>query len=107
MMRLMQIVELAPGMGPTGGFDDASGFIKPVETRIAIGLQNALVILQVTRRMLALAIRRVGKPDCRSLFTTSGSIVSNIRPQAPGLGLSPARLKHRNGHIIAMDLLTA
>jgi hypothetical protein len=37
----MQVVRLAPNMGPACSFLDTTIFIKMMETRVAIGLQRA------------------------------------------------------------------
>jgi hypothetical protein len=36
----MDVVELAPHMSPTCGFDDPAGFVEMMESSIGIGLQN-------------------------------------------------------------------
>jgi hypothetical protein len=67
-------------MRPARGLEDSAVFVKPVEARIAIGLQNASIVFQMGRRMLALAIRRVGEPDRRWLFAAGRTIIANIGP---------------------------
>src|ERR1700733_5802539 len=78
-------------MGPAGGFYDPSRFVELIESRIAVGLQDARVTLQMLCRMFPFSIRRVGEPHRRSLFTARRPIVANICPQAARLGLSIAR----------------
>ena len=58
--RLIQVVELAPDMRPAGHFDDGAGFIEPVETGKAIGLQRSVEVLEMIPWMLTFAVRRVG-----------------------------------------------
>ena len=55
----MQIEKLSSYMCPAGSFDDGARLIQPVESRITVRLQDAVIVLQVARRMFAFAIRRV------------------------------------------------
>jgi hypothetical protein len=55
--------------------------VQSVEPRIAIGLQNALKIAQVSARMLAFAIRRVREPNGRRYFNARRSIIEHIGQQ--------------------------
>jgi len=66
-VRLHQIVKLAPDVGHAGRFLDRSAFVKLVEAGVGVGLKGALEVLQVTLRMLSLAVRRVGEPHCWSV----------------------------------------
>src|ERR1700756_2155596 len=106
-MRLVKVVELASDVCPACGFTDAALFVKPVETCVSISLQNALIVPQVRRRMLALAIRRISEPDRGWRFAARGPVVANIRPQTARLCLAVARLQHRNRHIVAVQFLRA
>ena len=106
-MRLMQIVELSSHMRPARRLDNPPGFVEPVETRIAIGLQNALIVLQMFSRMLTLAVGRVSEPYRRCRFAARWPVVANIGPQAACLRLPVARLQHRNRHVVAVQFLRA
>ena len=73
-MRDMDLVELAPGMGPTRDFVDRSAFIELLETGEGVGLQSALVVLQVLPWVLSPAIWQVAagaivSPEGRSSRT--------------------------------------
>ena len=60
-MRDIDLMELAPGMGPTRDFVDRSSFIELPEAGEGVGLQSALIVLQVLPWVLSPAIRRVGE----------------------------------------------
>ena len=47
-------------MRPTRCLHDAACLVELVEPRVAIGLQDAPVVPQMSGRMLSFAIRRVG-----------------------------------------------
>lgn len=79
-VHLMQIVEFAPHVRPARGFTDSPVGVKRVETGVGIGLQDACEGLEVALRVLALAVRRVGKPDRRWIVAARRSIVANIGP---------------------------
>ena len=53
---LVQISEAASCMGPARGLDDASRLIQLAPAAVGIGLQHAVEGLEVSLRMLALAI---------------------------------------------------
>ena len=67
--KFRQFEQFAPAMCPTSGLNDeawlSSRQVKVIESGISIGLQDATVVFQMSRRMLAFAIRRVGEPDRR------------------------------------------
>ena len=54
-MRDMDLVELAPGMRPARDFVDRSSFVQVVEAGVSVGLERALVELEVLACPLALA----------------------------------------------------
>ena len=43
----MDLVKLAPGMGPAGDLVDRSSFVEMMEAGVGVGLQRTLVKLQV------------------------------------------------------------
>jgi hypothetical protein len=55
-------------------------------------------------RVLALAVRRVSKPHGRRSTVARGTIVANISPQAPRLGLAVARRQHRHRRVVRVQL---
>jgi hypothetical protein len=55
--RYMEIVELAPYMGPARSFLDAAISIEMMEAGVAIRLQRAAEVAQMLARMFSLAIR--------------------------------------------------
>src|SRR5665213_660993 len=79
-LRFHQVVELAADVGHAGSFEDGTVFVELVEAGIGIGLQNALVVLQVPLRMLSLAIGRVGEPCGGSVLRSGRPIVANVSP---------------------------
>src|SRR5271156_606069 len=106
-MRLIQIVKLTPHMSPTRGLKDPAAFVKPVEAGIAIGLQDATVVFEMIRRMLAFAIRRISEPHRRWRFAASRAVIANVGPQAASLCFTVARFQHRYRHIVAVQFLRA
>ena len=103
-VRLFQIVELAPHVRPARGLMNAAIFVELIEARVGIGLQRAAKLLQMLRGMLALAIRRVGKPHGGRGGVARRTIIANVGPQAPGLRLALARSQHRHRRVIGVQL---
>lgn len=56
-------------------------------------------------RMLALAIRGIGKPNGRRIGATGRSIIAHVAPQAPLPRRSSARTEHRHRSIVAMNFV--
>src|SRR5579863_10389553 len=104
-MSLVQVEELPAHMRPTRGLDDLSRLVEFVEARVPISLQDAAIVLQMTCRMFAPAIRRVSEPHRRRRVVSSRTIVPNIRPQTTGLRFAIAGFEHRNRHIVAVQSL--
>ena len=77
-------------MRPASGLANAPGRIDLVESRVAIGLQRAREVAQVTLGMLALAIGRVREPHPRRRGVPGGPVIPNIRPQSPRFRSSQA-----------------
>src|ERR1700692_4807789 len=104
-MRDMDLVELASGMSPTRDFVDRSSFIELLEACEGVGLQSALIVLQVLPWVLSLAIGRVGEPYGWSALIAGRPVVPDIGPEPPDPGLAVARRKHRTGVSSACSLL--
>ena len=103
----MQVKELAADMCPAGRLLNATCVVQPVEAGIGIGLQRALEIGEMAMRMLASAVRRISKPDCRGGTVASRAIIANICPQAPLLGSTLTWRQHRNGCVISVQFAGA
>src|SRR5260370_9272896 len=88
LVRLHQVEELAPDMRHARSFLYQAVFIELVEARVGVGLEDATEVCQVPLRMFALAVRRVGEPDCRSIERTGGAIVADIGPSLTMSALS-------------------
>ena len=58
----MNVMELAPGVSPTGNFVDGAISVKMMKAGVGIGLQRTLEILQMSSRVFALAVLRVSEP---------------------------------------------
>jgi hypothetical protein len=84
-MRDVDLVELAPRMGPARDFGDRSIFIKLLEACICICLERTLVELEVLLRVFGLAIGRVGEPDGRSGIFSGGPVIADIGPEPSDL----------------------
>jgi hypothetical protein len=101
----MDVEELAPGMRPARHFDDGVVPVDHVEPRIAVGLQDAAETAEMVRRMGAAAVGTVAVEGRRRCRAAPGTVVTDIDPQPPGLGLGGARRPHRHGGVVAMDLV--
>jgi hypothetical protein len=90
---LLQVVELAPHVRPTGDFlDPTIFFMELIESSIGIGLQRTLKRTQMLLGKFTLAIGRVREPHGRCRRVACRPIIANIRPQTARLGL--AALNH-------------
>src|SRR5579863_9396822 len=77
-MRHLQVIELAPHMGPTGRFLDLSALIKMMKSCVGIRLQDAAEAAQMLAWMLATPIRRVRKPHPWRRAIACRTIIANI-----------------------------
>ena len=100
----MDLVELAAGVGPAGHFEDRTIFIERAKTRIGICLKRSSEELQMSLRMFAAAVGRVGEPHGRRRRIAAGTAVAHIGPEAAGLGSSVARREHRDGRVVGVQL---
>jgi hypothetical protein len=71
-MSDMDLVKLAPRMGPAGDFVDRSCFVELLEASKGISLQSALVGLKMLPWVLTPAIGRVGEPYGRRVVSPEG-----------------------------------
>src|ERR1035437_1229250 len=103
-MRDVDLVKLAPGMCPTGGFVDLAAFVEMMKSGVGIGLQCALVVLQVLPGMLALAVRRVSEPHGRSSCICGWPVIPHIGPEPSDPGLAVAWGEHRDWRVVGVQL---
>jgi len=82
-MRQVDVIELAPQMGPTSCFLNTAIFIKMMKTGISISLQNAGEVPQMLLGMLAFMVRRIGEPNRWRREIAGGTVIAYIGPQAP------------------------
>jgi hypothetical protein len=101
----MDLVELAPRVGPAGYFIDVAIPVQGMEPGIGICLKSALEVLQVSLRMLTLAILRIGKPDGWSGVLAGRPVVAHVRPEPGRPGLATAGRKHRDRRVVGMQLV--
>ena len=94
---LVQIVELAPHVGPAGGLDDCAVLEERVEPCVGVRLQDALEGGEMGFGVEPLAVLRVGEPDRRRIDTGGRSIIAHIGPQPPGLRFPSAGGENRQG----------
>ena len=102
-VRLFQIVEVTPHVRPARCVLNATIFIELIESRIGIRLQRAAKLFQMLRGMFAFAIGRVGEPNGGRGGVARRTIIANIRPQSPCLGLALARSQHRHRRVIGVQ----
>lgn len=100
----VDLVELAPCVCPAGDFNDGSCFVELLEASIGIGLQCALVELEMLAWVLALAVGRVGEPDGRRGRISGRSIIANVGPEPSSLGAAVAGCEHRDGRVVGVQL---
>ncbi|VVE58437.1 hypothetical protein PHO31112_05319 [Pandoraea horticolens] len=99
----MQVVELAPRMRPARSFDDIAALANLLVAAIGIGLKRAFELGQVLLRMLALAVRGVGEPDCGRRGVARVPVIAHIDPQPSRLCLAVAGSEHRHRGIVGMQ----
>ena len=87
-VRLLQIIKLAPNVGPTCRFLNASISVKLIEPRIGVCLQCSSELAKMTLRMFSLAIWRVSKPHRRRCRIACGTVITNVGPQTSRLRLA-------------------
>src|SRR5579862_2726131 len=80
-MRHLQLVELAPHMGPARRFPDLSALVKMMKSCVGIRLQDAAEPAQMLARMFATSIWRVGKPYRWWSAIACRAIIAYIGPQ--------------------------
>ena len=103
-MRDMDLVELAPGMSPTRDFVDRASFIQLLEACEGVGLQSALIVLQMLQWVLSPAIGRVGEPYGWRARIAGGSVIPDIGPEPPDPGPAVARSKHGDRRVVGVQL---
>jgi hypothetical protein len=79
--------------------------VQRLEPGIAVSLEQAGEARQVRGWMLAAAVGAVEVDSCRSRLTRERAVIAHVDPQAPRLGPSEPRRQHRNGGVVAVDLL--
>src|ERR1700751_3684990 len=99
----MDIEELAAGLRPPAGLDDPSSREQSVEAGVSVGVQNPGEGLEVSPRMLALAIGRVEEQCRRRPDAAKRPPVTNVSPQASRLGLAAARRQYRHRRVVAKE----
>src|SRR5690606_11034351 len=109
--RNMDVVELAAQLRPLRRVLDyilPVGFIEePIEARVRVHLHYAAEGLEVLRRLLALAIRRVREPRRGRRLVRGRPIIAHVYPQPPLLRRAPAGIEHRNRRVVRMQLIGA
>lgn len=101
--RHVQAVELAARVRPPYCFFHTTTFVQGAQAGVCVSLQYALELGQVRLRMDALAVWRIGEPDCRWCEATGWPVVPHVGPQTIGFGFSIARREHRHGRIIGVQ----
>src|SRR5579875_2811913 len=99
----LQVIELAPHVGPTRRFLDLSALVKMMKPCVGIRLQRTDEPPQMLAWMFAAPIRRVGKPHRWRSTIACRTIIPNISPQTTELGLPVARRQHRNRRVIRVQ----
>src|ERR1700677_2023826 len=103
-MGYMDVVEFAARMSPARDFVDVAVAVEMMKSRVGIGLQRTLEVLQMPPRMFSLAIFRIGEPHGGWGLKTCRTIVADIGPEPAGFGFTVAGSEHRNRRIVGVDL---
>src|ERR1700745_1252226 len=98
-------MELAPCVRPAGDFIDGAIAVQMMKPGVGVCLKAALEVLQVSPWMLALAILRVRKPDCRSGIFTGRPVVADVRPEPCRPGLATAGRKYWHRRVVGVKLV--
>jgi hypothetical protein len=100
-MRLADVVEFPAHVGLAGGFYTRT-VTEPTVTGKAVGMDDAVEILQVFLRMLSLAIRRIGHLQGRGAGLSCRPLVPHIRPELSGQRLATTGCQHRHWRVVGM-----
>ncbi|MNL37988.1 hypothetical protein D3C87_1601670 [compost metagenome] len=98
----MNIMDFTPGMGPAGSFLYMTFPVEFVEACIGIRLQHTAEAGKMGLRLGAFSVRAVREPDRRGQRRTGVTVVTNVRPQPPGLRLFIARQQDLDRRIVRM-----
>ena len=103
----MDVVELAPDVGPARHFDDGRRpavlrRVEVVESGVTIRLQQATERAEVRARMLALAVRTVAVEHRRRRRSGARPVVAQVDPQPAGLGAAATRVEHRDRRVVGV-----
>ena len=79
--------------------------VERLEPGIAVRLEQAGEGRQVRGRVLAAAVGAVEVDRRRSRLARERVVIAHVDPQAPRLGPAKPRRQHRNGGVVAVDLL--
>jgi site-specific DNA recombinase len=98
------------GVRPARNLDDRPGLgprriIQPSKPGITIRLKKTGEARHVCRRMRSTAIKTVEIGGSRSHRSAKQPVVADIDPQPSGCGSPEPRCQHRNGRVIAVDLI--
>jgi hypothetical protein len=79
--------------------------VQLIEAGIAVGLQDAAEVAQVTSRMQPFAIRRVCEPHRRRIAAAGRSVIPNIGPQPTLFRGPPAGTQDRHRRVVGMEFV--
>jgi len=94
-------------MRPAGGRLDTALAVELIESGVGVGLQDAGEFLQVLARAFTTPIECVAEQHRGELLAAGWSVVPNVHPQPPGLGLAAARFQDWNRCVGSVQLLGA
>jgi hypothetical protein len=87
-------------MGPAEGELYVTTVSEDPVATVAINLENALEVGEMTNRPLGLAIGRIDVDNARWIGAAPPAIVARIGPQLGEFGASPAGIEHRGRRLI-------
>jgi hypothetical protein len=77
----VDVPQFSASVAPASSFEDPTVLVDGVVPGVGIGLQNTAEVLQVPRRVLALAIGRVLEPHRRRRLVTAGAVITHVDPE--------------------------
>jgi hypothetical protein len=100
----MELIESASGVRPAGGEGDVTLLGERLEAGVAVDLQHALEVLEMSGRPLRLAVGAVEVNGCRRIRPGPGPVIAHIDPEPSGLGSSTAGIEHGNRRVVGKQL---
>src|SRR5215472_502671 len=103
--RLLDFVKLASRMRPTCGKNDVTVRGQLLEAGIAIDVQKALEVFEVSRRPFGFAIGREHVDRRRRCRSSPTALIASVDPETPSLRSSSAGVEYRHRRVIGKEMI--